>query len=117
MTTEADPIVDNWYLHLDKGQRFYVTAIDDDSGTVEIQHFDGDIEEIDMDQWYEMDIEPSVEPENWSGAMDIGARDDFGTEITDTRARDWNEPLDEIKRRSHGVEQPDTNEDENELSE
>ena len=28
--------------------------------------------------------------------MDIGVGDDYGTEVTDTKAHDWNEPLQEI---------------------
>ncbi|WP_455198264.1 DUF6763 family protein [Kaarinaea lacus] len=31
MSTEVDPIVGNWYQHLDKGQRFLVVAFDDAS--------------------------------------------------------------------------------------
>ena len=62
MPTEADPVVQNWYLHLDKGQRFVVVAVDQDEGTVEIQNFDGNIEEITIDNWYELDIEPAAEP-------------------------------------------------------
>ena len=98
MPTEIDPIVDNWYNHLDKGQRFYVVAVDEDSGTVEIQHFDGDVEEIDLKEWYEMNIELGEEPENWAGAMDIGEKDDFGTEITDTQPVDWSEPLQQFRK-------------------
>jgi len=97
MSTDADPIEFNWYYHLDKGQRFTVIAVDEDSSTVEIQYFDGQIEEIDLESWYEMDIEPSEEPENWSGAVDVVEKDDFGTEITDTQPEDWNSPLQEIK--------------------
>lgn len=108
MPTEADPVVQNWYLHLDKGQRFVVVAVDQDEGSVEIQHFDGSLEEFTLDNWYQLDIEPAAEPENWSGALDIGDRDDLGTEITDTSGQDWNEPLTEIQRRRRGLEQPDT---------
>lgn len=93
MPAGTDPIINNWYNHLDKGQRFYVVAVDKDGGVVEIQHFDGDVEEISLKDWYEMDIEPGEEPENWSGATDIGEVDDFGTEITDTKPSDWNDPL------------------------
>jgi hypothetical protein len=96
MATEADPIEFNWYYHLDKGQRFCVVAVDSDGATVEIQYFDGQLEEIDLDTWYEMDIEPGDEPENWSGAVDIDEKDDLGTEITDTPLEDWNSPLQEI---------------------
>ncbi len=96
MSTEADPIVGNWYRHLDKGQRFCVVAINEDQGLVEIQHFDGDLEEIDQESWYELDLEPIEEPENWSGPVDIAETDDLGTEITDTTAEDWQAPLQEI---------------------
>ena len=97
MTTENDPIVDNWYFHKDKGQRFMVVAVDSDSETAEIQHFDGDLEEISFSDWYSMDIEISTEPENWSGAIDVGEVDDYGTEVTDTKPEEWDEPLDEIR--------------------
>ncbi len=98
MATEADPIVDNWYYYLGKGQRFYVVAVDEDSGIVEIQHFDGDLEEITLNNWYEMNIALGEAPENWSGAMDVGEQDDFGTEITDTQPVDWNEPLQQFRK-------------------
>jgi hypothetical protein len=92
MPNELDPIPDQWYSHLDKGQRFYVTAIDEPNATVEIQHFDGDIEEFNLEEWRELNIDLSVAPENWAGALDIIEQDDLGTEITDTTADDWREP-------------------------
>jgi len=92
MPNELDPIVDQWYFHEDKGQRFFVTAVNDGGETVEVQHFDGDIEEFSLDEWRELDIELSEEPENWSGALDISEQDDYGTEVSDTTADDWDEP-------------------------
>ncbi len=94
--TEADPIIENWYEHEDKGQCFQIIAIDQDKGIVAIQHFDGDVEEIELKEWYRLEVKPSDEPENWSGPMDIGETDDYGTEVTDTQAQDWNEPLQDI---------------------
>ncbi|MDF9392366.1 MULTISPECIES: DUF6763 family protein [Methylococcus] len=107
MNSEADPIVGNWYRHLDKGQSFTVVAIDDDARTVEIQHFDGDLEEIDLDTWYLLPIELIEEPENWSGPLDVAELDDLGgTEITDTCPEDWSEPLEEIvKQEDRPVEE------------
>ena len=92
MLNELDPIIDQWYSHLDKGQRFYVIDVNEDEDTVELQHFDGDLEEISLDEWREMQIEVSEEPENWSGALDIAEQDDLGTGITDTGKDDWAEP-------------------------
>ncbi|MCK4742215.1 MAG: hypothetical protein KAT25_00190 [Sulfuriflexus sp.] len=96
MPTENDPIVDNWYSHRDKGQLFMVVDVSEDS--VDIQYFDGDLEEMSLTAWYGMNIESSVEPENWSGAMDIAEKDDYGTGVTDTRASDWSEPAREHRQ-------------------
>ncbi|MGD2073675.1 MAG: hypothetical protein PVI91_07855 [Gammaproteobacteria bacterium] len=97
MPTEADPIVGRWYQHLDKGQEFCVVAVNEDDGLVEIQHFDGDLEEIDSDIWYQLDLEPIEEPENWAGPIDFGEIDDLGTEVTDTTGEDWKAPLQEFR--------------------
>ena len=99
MTTESDPIIDNWYYHLDKGQRFRVVAMDEKSQTVEIQYFDGNVDEHELEIWHQLNVEPCEAPENWSGPLDIGNLDDLGTEITDTSRSDWDEPSDEFEPR------------------
>lgn len=98
MTTQT-PVIGQWYRHLDKGQEFQVVALDEDSDTVEMQHFDGDLEELDLQSWFALPLEPIAEPENWSGALDVGEIDDLGTEMTDTRPGDWTEPLEEILKK------------------
>ena len=89
MSNDLDPILGNWYQHLDKGQLFRVVAIDEDNEVVEIQNFDGDLDEVEMSLWQEMDIDLAEEPENFSGPYDVGELDDYGTEITDTARSDW----------------------------
>lgn len=84
-------------MHLDKGQRFVVTAIDAQGDSVEVQHFDGDLEEFTQDEWHALDIDLSEPPENWSGVLDIAEQDDLGTEVTDTTKQDWSEPLEELR--------------------
>ena len=99
MQSKRNPIVGNWYQRLDKGQEFYVVALDEEARLVEMQHFDGDLEEMDLDTWYLLEILPIEEPENWSGPFDVGEIDDLtGTEVTDTQPDDWTEPLDEIAK-------------------
>jgi len=93
MATEIDPIVGEWYSHLDKGQSYCVVAVDEDAEIVVIQHFDGDVEEVSLQEWYEMDVELTEEPENWAGAGDIDEVDDYGTEVTDTSPADWDDPF------------------------
>ncbi len=100
MGTEADPIIGNWYEHLDKGLSFEVVAVDEDSGTVEIQYFDGDLEELSLEAWYQQDVEPSEAPEDWTGVMDDVATDDLGYSETEMKREDWSEPLESAKPRS-----------------
>ena len=98
MSMDIEPIVGNWYAHVDKGQRFMVTAVDDYGETVEMQHFDVDIEEASLAEWYQLDLEIIEEPEAWSGALDIAEADDFGTEITDTEDEAWADGLAEFRQ-------------------
>ncbi|MCK7580261.1 MAG: hypothetical protein MZV65_34550 [Chromatiales bacterium] len=72
-----------------QGQRFQVTAFDEDAGTVEIQDFDGDLEEVDIDEWYTLEIETIEPPEDWTGPVDDIGRDDLGYSDTATSGEDW----------------------------
>ena len=98
MPNELDPRIDQWYAHLDKGQRFYVIDVDED--IVEVQHFDGDLEEFSLEEWRDLRIILSEEPENWSGALDVTNEDDLGTGITDTISADWDEPGEDYRSRN-----------------
>lgn len=108
MTTALEPQVSQWYRHLDKGQQFYVTAIDDDEGTVDIQHFDGDVEEMDLDDWRELDLEAIEPPEDWTGPVDDVERDDLGYSETGMRPEDWSEPLEEKVKSTDESEEEET---------
>ena len=44
------PRIGNWY-RLSGGELFEVVAIDDDEGSIDIQYFDGTVEEMDRDDW------------------------------------------------------------------
>ncbi len=98
MPTEADPIVGNWYQHLDKGREFEVVAVDEEGGVVEIQYFDGDTDEVGLDEWCGLDIEPIAEPEDWTGPLDDVERDDLGYTETDMQPDDWAAAVSEVKR-------------------
>ena len=84
------PEVGTWFRGLD-GKTFEVIAIDDKDQTVEIQHFDGTLEELDMEGWREMAAEPVDAPEDWSGSMDV--EDEDLPEDGSTR-QDFDDPMD-----------------------
>ena len=77
MAQSPDPEIGNWYRGLN-GLIFRVVAIDDDDATVEIQHFEGEVDELDLEAWDELALEPVPAPEDWSGAFDDLERDDLG---------------------------------------
>ena len=97
MAHDLQPIVGNWYKHLDKGQLFRVIDIDEDNDVIEIQHFDGDLEQFESSDWFEMDLERAAEPEDWTGPIDDVERDDLGYTETDMSDKDWRKALAEEK--------------------
>lgn len=105
MPIQDIPIVSQWYRHRDKGQRFQVTAMDEDAGTVEIQHFDGDVEELDIDEWFTLEVDPIEPPEDWTGPVDDVERDDLGYSETDMSGEDWNKPLEDWNEEEEGPEE------------
>jgi hypothetical protein len=100
MATEIDPTVGTWYRNQESDRTFEVVAIDEDEGTVEIQYFESEVEELDIDSWYDMDLEIAAEPEDWSGPYDDLERDDFGDTEDPTHPESWGGPLEEIEEES-----------------
>jgi hypothetical protein len=76
------PVVGKWYAR-PGGDSFEVVAFDPDDGTIEIQYFDGTIEEMDIEDWGEESIERAEPPEDWTGSVDVEPEDyenEFDTE-------------------------------------
>ena len=86
-----------WYLRHDKGEIFQVIACDEEARTIEIQSFDGDLDEIDEDVWAALPLEFAEQPEDWTGPIDDVEVDDLGYTETDMTARDWLEPLQPLR--------------------
>ncbi len=98
MPNEFDPNIDQWYQHRDKGELLRVVAVDKAAGVVEIQDFDGDIEELDFDAWRDMDLELAEQPEDWTGPYDDIETDDLGySSDTAMTQQDWRTPLDTLR--------------------
>ncbi|HRP35001.1 MAG TPA: hypothetical protein PLI48_03870 [Gammaproteobacteria bacterium] len=86
------PAIGDWY-QAPTGVRFEVIAVDDEDGSIDIQHFDGTVEEIEFDAWEESEFLPADPPEDYSGSLDI-ERDDYGMDLDRAAVRDWSDPLD-----------------------
>ena len=68
------PGIGDWY-RLNGGALFEVVALDEDDGTIEIQYFDGTVEEMDIEdwesQWDDGALESAQAPEDWTGSVDV----------------------------------------------
>jgi hypothetical protein len=95
LARSTSPLIGQWYHYPEKSQKFVVTAIDDDGGTVEIQYFDGTIDEFELDDWSSLRAEGIAEPEDWTGPMDDIETDDLNPVGTEMSEEDWEEPYDE----------------------
>ena len=86
MSRDYEPVPGQWYENLEEEESFRVLSVDEDSELVEIEYLDGDIEEIDLESWHEMDLERTDEPEGWSESDDEDEAEDD---------EDWEEDEDE----------------------
>lgn len=93
--SDVDPIIGNWYRNQETGNDFEVVALDEDAQTIEIQYFDGEVEELDLDAWYELAIESIEAPEDWSGPFDELESDDLGYDENEDSRPEENEEVNE----------------------
>ena len=90
MARDYDPVQGQWYEDLEENEIFRVLSVDPDEEIIEVQYENGDIEEIDLDTWHELDLERAEEPEGWASDDD----DDEDEEEEDDED-DWDEDEDD----------------------
>jgi segregation and condensation protein B len=66
VSRDYEPVPGQWYENLEDEESFRVLTVDEDSELVEIEYLDGEIEEIDLETWHEMDLDRTDEPEGWA---------------------------------------------------
>ena len=76
------PVIGHWFRR-PNGIVFEVVALDEDSRTVEIQLFDGTIDELDLENWPDLLITEVAAPEDWSGSVDMDPEDYVGRNDVD----------------------------------
>lgn len=96
------PVIGQWYRR-PGGESFEVVAIDRDDRTIEIQYFDGTVEELEVDEWLEDEFESTEPPEDWTGSLDVEPEDtenEYEAEPGSSRA--WSDPLQFVDRGEAG---------------
>jgi hypothetical protein len=97
MSIQPKPVINKWYKDYEDGQLFEVVALDDTDETIEIQYFDGSLEEIDYDTWDEMQLTTAAPPEDWSGPFDDLEADDLADPDFPSQDTDFGEFIDELE--------------------
>ena len=79
------PTIGNWY-RIKGSESFEVVAFDEDDGTIELQYFDGTVEEMDLaDRNAEKEsgaLEEIEAPEDWTGSVDVDPEEDEARNAT-----------------------------------
>ena len=99
VSRDYEPVPGQWYENVEEEESFRVLSVDEDSERLEIEYLDGDIEEIDLETWHEMDLERIEEPKGWSESDDEDTEedDDWDEEDEDDEDEDdWDEDEDEV---------------------
>ena len=102
MSRDYEPVPGQWYENLEEEESFRVLSVDEDSELLEIEYLDGDIEEIDLETWHEMDLERIEEPEGWSESDDDEAEND----------EDWEEDEEDVDDEDDDDDDDDLDDDE-----
>ena len=92
------PVIGEWFRRTG-GDSFEVVAIDRDDHTIEIQYFDGTVEEVELEEWREAEIETCEAPEDWTGSLDVEPEDtenEYQAEPGNTKT--WADPLQFVDR-------------------
>ena len=76
MSRDYEPVPSQWYENVEEEESFRVLSVDEDSELIEIEYLDGDVEELDLEAWHEMDLERIEQPEGWSESDDEDADED-----------------------------------------
>lgn len=94
MGRDYDPVQGKWYQDLEENEIFQVLSVDPDEEIIELQYENGDIEEIDLDTWHELDLEHAEEPEGWA-VDDDDEEEEEDEEDLDEDDDDWDEDEDD----------------------
>lgn len=92
MAYNITPTIGEWYQDRSNNS-FEIVAFDSVRGLIEIQFFDGTIEELDLESWHEEMFIVIAPPEDWSGSLDI-EKQDYGVDLEESRVFTWANPLD-----------------------
>jgi hypothetical protein len=91
VSRDYDPVPGQWYEDLETSEVFQVIALDPDDEVVRIHWLEGETEELDLEDWTAMDVEPTDAPEGWVDEDEDEDEDDLEDEDEDEDEDDWDD--------------------------
>ncbi len=85
-------VIGAWYQE-SGGKSFEVVAVDADTATIEVQYFEGEVEELEFETWAEIQLLAIAAPEDWTGAFEELESDDLGYCDAVIQPENWAGPL------------------------
>jgi hypothetical protein len=73
MPSGTTPRIGDWYKS--SIGEFEIVAQDDDEDTLELQHCDGALEELDREIWEQLEPRQVEPPEDWDAPLDVAMED------------------------------------------
>lgn len=83
MVKLIEPSIDTWYQNQETGLNFKVVAFDPQEDSFQIQYVSGEIEQIEIEEWYQLSIAYSEEP--------------FLNDENESNYKPWANPLDDAE--------------------
>lgn len=81
MSHNVSPIVGQWYLDKDQARAVEVIYTDIDNDIIDLQDDAGNLIEMNGAAWNALDLEPTLQPVEFSDALDVdeqdGRQDDY----------------------------------------
>ncbi|MES9940012.1 MAG: DUF6763 family protein [Candidatus Thiodiazotropha sp. 6PLUC2] len=87
--------IGSWFKTVN-GDQFEVVAHDLDEGVIEVQFYDGTVEEYDLDDLEELEVKPIAPPEDWAGSYDL-SKDDYGVDLDQPAGDNHANPFDNLE--------------------
>jgi hypothetical protein len=92
MHNYSELTIGSWYKSPEVQEVFEIVAIDSEDDCIEIQYFNGEIEELDLDSWNNLNVAEIDAPEDWSGAYEM-TKEDLENYEDIIHPEDWDGPL------------------------
>lgn len=75
------PEIGFWYRNLNSRTSFEIVALDEHQGTIEIQYLDGDLDELDWDEWQMGRFISTPPPDDALNALGMDQQDNWDDDM------------------------------------